>query len=721
LGNQRNSYNQNISLESIFHTDDVKLTKKDLIIENSNAGLKVQRHLIKNQFDVQLKETNHWQPTLSQDDFQRLLTNITSLRISTSFSRPNKTYLKGFSLTTAENIDESLRKNEKKAIWIEKCKCLIGYSGQNCENCDDGYRRELINGDSFKRCMPCTCNNHSNSCDRNTGKCNCIHHTTGDNCERCVEGYYGNPLNGNQNDCKKCQCPNDGPCAEIFNYQSNNGDVVCLNCPEGTQGNLCEMCEDGYFMNGKKCEKCICNENIDENSIGNCDTLNGDCLRCVYNTTGSDCEKCLPGYWGNASTQDKCSSCNCDLLGTLDQKIDHCDLSTGQCQCKDHVIGQQCNKCEENYWNLSSGNGCVECKCDLLGSINLTCNFKSGQCFCKPGVSGLKCDQCLPNYYNFSDDGCKLCMCDLLGSNSIQCDAFGKCECKKNIVGVKCDKCVENYYKFETGCLKCNDCYGLVVKKANVLRDKVVGIEKLLGGGPEEFETLIKKLELSEKLENLKLLTNNLHRENYVAGGSYDGFLREVLNGIDNITNQIKISDLEYESRKDEMESMESLDSLVGNAELELSSIQLVIEELETQVGKYDGSVEIFNRMQNISRIVRLATEINEEFIFGIEIKVNNEINVMKSSINKINQNQKELQNIKILSSIVSVEGLVVDSNELKRVLGKDVENYKKMLNKIDENKFDFKSQNNEIDKIENNDKDLRSMVCFYCFVFFKI
>ena len=145
--------------------------------------------------------------------------------------------------------------------------------------------------------------------------------------------------------------------------------------------------------------------------------------------------------------------------------------------------------------------------------------------------------------------------------------------------------------------------------------------------------------------------------------------------------------------------------------QLELSSIQLVIEELETQVGKYDSSVEILNKMQNISRIVRLATEINEKFIFGIEIKVNNEINGMKSSINKINQNQKELQNIKILSSIVSVEGLLVESNELKRVFGKDVENFKKMLNKIDENKFDFKSHNNEIDKIENYDKDLRRMV----------
>ena len=77
------------------------------------------------------------------------------------------------------------------------------------------------------------------------------------------------------NMCKKCPCPNDGACAEIYNYQLGTLEVVCLDCPVGTQGNLCELCDDGYFNTGSslasRCERCSCSENIDENAIGNCD------------------------------------------------------------------------------------------------------------------------------------------------------------------------------------------------------------------------------------------------------------------------------------------------------------------------------------------------------------------------------------------------------------------------------------------------------------------
>lgn len=58
----------------------------------------------------------------------------------------------------------------------------------------------------------------------------------GENCESCKDGYYGDALMGTPNDCKKCPCPLDGPCTQVFNYQSMSVDVVCLNCPTGTKG-----------------------------------------------------------------------------------------------------------------------------------------------------------------------------------------------------------------------------------------------------------------------------------------------------------------------------------------------------------------------------------------------------------------------------------------------------------------------------------------------------
>jgi hypothetical protein len=126
-------------------------------------------------------------------------------------------------------------------------------------------------------------------------------------------------LQGTPHDCKKCPCPNDGPCAEFFNYQSQSVDVVCLGCPLGTRGNLCDICEDGWrqsSIDASKCEKCLCNGNIDENAVGNCDQVSGECLRCVHNTTGSQCDKCLDSYWGNALSDLKCHACECSPVGS---------------------------------------------------------------------------------------------------------------------------------------------------------------------------------------------------------------------------------------------------------------------------------------------------------------------------------------------------------------------------------------------------------------------
>ena len=111
-----------------------------------------------------------------------------------------RTVLSNFVLGSAnrfqidEDADELDDDELIPAYHVEECDCPIGYIGQHCEQCGYGYRREPINGGVFSRCIPCTCNNHSVTCDPNTGKCDCLHHTSGDNCEKCESGYYGNAL-----------------------------------------------------------------------------------------------------------------------------------------------------------------------------------------------------------------------------------------------------------------------------------------------------------------------------------------------------------------------------------------------------------------------------------------------------------------------------------------------------------------------------------------------
>ena len=249
----------------------------------------------------------------------------------------------------------------ESAAFVEVCQCPPGHTGQHCEWCAPGYRREPANGGVFARCVPCTCNNHSDTCDPDTGKCDCVHHTSGENCEKCAHGYYGSSITATPssvaaasslsvsssivgvdfaNMCKKCPCPENGACAEIYNHQLQNVDVVCLECPLGTQGNLCEQCDDGYFMAAASaavnrsthqsqvldtvstCQRCTCNGNIDENALGNCDSSLGHerCLKCVYNTSGEHCERCLPNYWGNPLGADKCRACDCNAHGTRRRK-----------------------------------------------------------------------------------------------------------------------------------------------------------------------------------------------------------------------------------------------------------------------------------------------------------------------------------------------------------------------------------------------------------------
>lgn len=74
------------------------------------------------------------------------------------------------------------------------------------------------------------------------------------------------------------------------------------------------------------------------------------------------------------------------------------------------------------FFNLTSGNGCEECDCDSLGSVNDTCEVSSGQCHCKPGVIGRRCDKCASRHFGFSSGGCQSCGCDTLGSETPDCD-----------------------------------------------------------------------------------------------------------------------------------------------------------------------------------------------------------------------------------------------------------------------------------------------------------
>lgn len=492
LGDQRASYNQQLQFTLRVSETGARASIEDIVLEGSGLiisqpifGQGNQLPSTQNQaYSFRLHEHPDygWNPRLSSRDFISVLANLTALRIRGSYTPRSSGYLDDVKMETARRGASG-----PPANWIERCNCPDGYVGQYCESCAPGFRHEPANGGPFARCVPCNCNGHADICDAESGRCICQHNTAGDNCERCARGYYGNALKGTNGDCNPCPCPNGGACIEL-----GDETVVCLECPVGYAGPRCELCSDGYYGDPegrfgprRPCQPCDCNGNVDPNAVGNCNRTSGECLKCIYNTGGYRCDSCSAGFFGDALALLKgdCKACQCLRRGTLQLPTGtlQCDQVSGQCQCKPHVSGNNCDRCQDGYFDLESGNGCQTCNCDPVGSLNRTCNIRTGQCFCRPGVVGVRCDSCAVNQYGFSYDGCKECQCDTIGSLSLQCDdPDGQCRCRDNVEGRRCDRCKENKHDREAGCRDCPPCYNLVQDAVNDHRAKLTELASLL-------------------------------------------------------------------------------------------------------------------------------------------------------------------------------------------------------------------------------------------------
>nr|XP_023421308.1 laminin subunit gamma-3 [Cavia porcellus] len=426
-------------------------------------------------------------PALPAFHFQRVLANLTALCIRTSgqgSGLSGQVLLSEVRLTSAR----AQQGRSPPATWVETCSCPQGYTGQFCEACAPGYKREMPQGGPYVNCVPCTCNQHG-TCDPSTGTCLCGHHTEGPSCERCLTGFYGNPSSGQADDCKPCPCPGQSACTAI----PESGEVVCTHCPPGQRGRRCESCDDGFFgdplgLSGapQPCRRCQCNGNMDPNAIGNCDPLSGRCLRCLHNTTGTYCERCREGFYGSALAPrpaDKCTPCSCSPVGSVSEQMS-CDSVTGQCPCLPHVTGRDCSLCSPGFYNLHPGRGCRSCMCHPLGSQENQCHPETGQCHCRAGVMGLACDRCQLGFFGFSIKGCRACRCSPLGATSAQCHENSTCVCRPGFVGYKCDRCQDNFFPAEGGahCQECPPCYGLVKEEVAKLKARLALMEEWLQG-----------------------------------------------------------------------------------------------------------------------------------------------------------------------------------------------------------------------------------------------
>eukprot|EP00794_Sanderia_malayensis_P010015 gene10015-11038_t len=255
----------------------------------------------------------------------------------------------------------------------------------------------------------CDCNGHGNGavCPVNaqTGRrqCQCADNTCGAECNRCCPGYNqyswrrgtgASWLSDSTTACEKCNCFNH---SDICVYNST---VDALNLSLNLNGN---------------------------HSGG------GSCLNCQHNTDGINCEKCKTFFYRPEkrarNLTDSCIACECFQNGTTAQPgfdflecirdentaASYTGKKSGDCFCKNNVIGRTCNMCKNGFYRLEGANvhGCLACNCHLPGTINrnATC-FKDylGQCECKQNVELRDCSQCKNKYYGMTDadpNGCK--------------------------------------------------------------------------------------------------------------------------------------------------------------------------------------------------------------------------------------------------------------------------------------------------------------------------
>ncbi|XP_007578146.1 laminin subunit gamma-2 isoform X2 [Poecilia formosa] len=338
LGNKLLSYGQNLSFSLRLDRGVRHPSTSDVVLEG--GGLRVAAALgdlravvpcgkkISYTFRLDEKSSSKWKPQLSSFEFQKLLQNLTAIKIRATFGEDGRGYLDNVNLVSARRGDGVA------AGWVQTCTCPPGYEGDFCERCSAGFRRRAPSSGAFSACEPCSC--RGGSCDPQTGDCYSADETPGE--RSCSEGFYRDQ----QGSCERCPCPDRTSCS----LQAGALEPQCLRCPPGTFGFYCDTCREGFYgdpagLRGaqRPCRPCSCNGHIDVNAAGSCDRSSGECLRCLNNTTGRFCESCLPRFYRDPSGT-ACKPCSCNILGSED---DQCDAA-GRCRCRPGFQGPRCDR-----------------------------------------------------------------------------------------------------------------------------------------------------------------------------------------------------------------------------------------------------------------------------------------------------------------------------------------------------------------------------------------
>ncbi|KAK9751877.1 Laminin EGF domain [Popillia japonica] len=561
-------------------------------------------------------------------------------------------------------------------VTTGQCKCRANTYGRECNQCRTGFW-------NFPDCQRCDCNGHADICDARTGACiDCREYTEGHTCDRCVDGYYGDPRLNVDIPCRQCPCP--GVAGSNHSFADTcmldpTRDVVC-HCKEGYAGARCDVCVDNYYGNpevpGGSCNPCECNDKIDLLRPGNCDPHTGKCKQCLYETTGDHCEICKPSYFRN-SPEEMCRECVCNVLGT-NQTAGPCNPESGKCSCYSHVVGQECDQCEDFYWKIASGSGCEPCNCDPVGSMDLQCHRFYGQCSCHENFGGLQCNECKANYWgNPKANQCMKCDCDPDGSQTLQCDRkTGACQCHPGIGGHQCNVCDRGYLGTAPACIPCGECFDnwdrtlqeyKNLTLIEIERAKDINKVGATGAYTKEFDDIQDQLHKIEKLLNksatidLGAIEKTLSDLDERINNTKTVQLKELDEVLANTSRSNGLTEVRLKNLKVEIENLKNkTEELKRNAtNLQEQNVQGALDIVRNAKVKADAAVKKAKDTNELLKYVEVQCHAAENLINGTE----------KSYEEKQKKDNQQLEDIgnnirNLTESLPNLNKLVCDSKE---------------------------------------------------------
>lgn len=135
LGNQLHSYGQELTFELQLvdlnqqtYVQSVRPSRKDIVLHSAQYNLEVYMPIYgasstaRNQlpshlnqlFTFKLDQYSGWMPTLTSHDFQRMLTNLSSIRIRASYVPSSRAILSSLDLNSAKKISNVNNVNKRK-------------------------------------------------------------------------------------------------------------------------------------------------------------------------------------------------------------------------------------------------------------------------------------------------------------------------------------------------------------------------------------------------------------------------------------------------------------------------------------------------------------------------------------------------------------------------------------------------------------------------------